>query len=69
MVDKPETADAEALARAVNAEPWEPPARHGEAALPAVRLLVRGTGRRGVGHVALPGLCRGGTRPAPKLAR
>jgi hypothetical protein len=24
MVDKPETADAEALARAVNAEPWEP---------------------------------------------
>ena len=24
MVDKPETADAEALARAVNAQPWEP---------------------------------------------
>ena len=24
MVNKPETADAEAMARAINAEPWEP---------------------------------------------
>ena len=69
MVDKPMTADAEALARAVNAEPWEP--------LPG--MVKKRCSRCHYWFAVLiaeaeatsrcPDCAGLGTRPAPKLAR
>ena len=58
MVDKPMTADAEALG-ARERHRLATAARHGQAALSAVRLLLRRQGRRGRGDRQLSGLCAG----------
>jgi hypothetical protein len=57
MVDKPMTADAEALG-ARERHRLATAAWHGEEALQPVPLLVRRAGDRGGGHIALYGLCQ-----------